>query len=455
MHTHDLIVIGSGMAGINAVGRAAGDGRRIALVERGMFGGTCPTRGCIPSKALIRSAEIAHEARRAPAFGVRVGRVDVDFAAVMARVRDIVNRGSNGARAYVESLDGVEILDGEATFAGPTAVTVDSRELSAPRIVIATGATPTVPPIPGIDAVPHWTSDHLLRATDLPGRLVVVGGGPIALELGQAMSRLGSSVTIVEVLPRLLPDAEPELAAMLRDYLIDEGVEILTGAEVVEARSGPSLAVRHDGRARTLDADAILVATGRGPAVDGLALERTGVRAGEDGVEVDAHLETGEPGIYAAGDVVGLPYGAFTPVARRMGVSVAENALSLDPHDVDTDVGPTAIFTDPELSSVGLTEAAARDAGRDLAVGTATFSGGKARAWGEERGMVKVLVERGTRRILGAHILAYHGADLIHPVAVAMKAPGGLVDPLLAAMHIHPTLGEPVQSAARRAVDGI
>lgn len=453
MHTHDLIVIGAGMAGINAVSRAAGDGRRIVVVERGLFGGTCPTRGCIPSKALIRSAEIAHEARRAPAFGVMVGSVDVDFVAVMARVRDIVNRGSSSARTYVESL-GVEILDGEAAFTGPNAVTVDRRELSAPRIIVATGAAPTVPPIPGLDAVPYWTSDHLLRATELPRRLVVIGGGPIALELGQAMSRLGSSVTIVEVLPRLLPSAEPELAAMLHGYLEDEGIEILTGAEVLEARSGPSLAIRRGDRERTLDADALLVATGRAPAVGALALEHTAVRAGRSGVEVNSRLETAEPGVFAAGDVVGVPYGAFTPVARRMGVSVAENALGLHPHDVDTDAGPTAIFTDPELSSVGLTEAAAREAGHDVTTGTSTYSGGKARAWGEERGMAKVVVERGTRRILGAHVLAYHGSDLVHPVAVAMSAPGGTVDPLLATMHIHPTLGEPVQAAARQAAEG-
>ena len=162
MHTHDLIVIGAGMAGINAVGRAVGDGRRIALVERGRFGGTCPTRGCIPSKALIRSAEIAHEARRAAEFGVRVGSVEVDFAAVMTRVRDIIDRGSRGARGYVASLDGVEIIEGDATFTAADVVVVDGRELSAPTIVIATGADPTVPPIPGLTDVPHWTSDDLL-----------------------------------------------------------------------------------------------------------------------------------------------------------------------------------------------------------------------------------------------------------------------------------------------------
>ncbi len=449
MQTHDLIVIGAGMAGINAVGRAVGDGRRIALVERGRFGGTCPTRGCIPSKTLVRSAEIAHEARRAGEFGIRVGAVEVDFAAVMARVRGIIDQGSRGARRYVESLDGVEIVDGEATFAsGAHTVTVGDRELSAPTIVIATGADPSVPPIPGLDTVPHWTSDDLLlRVEELPERLAIVGAGPIALELGQAMARLGSRVTMIEVAPRMLPAAEPELSDMLREYLTDEGLEILTGTEIVGVRPGPSVAIRHDGTARTIEADALMIATGRAPALDALALERTGVTTNGKGITVDAHLQTTRPGIFAAGDVVGAPYGQFTPVARMMGVSVAENILDPSPHDVDTDSGPTAIFTDPELSSVGLTEAAAHEAGHDVSVGTSTFRGGKARAWGEERGMVKVVVARGSRRILGAHILAYHGADLIHPVAVAMKAPGATVDPVLATLHIHPTLGEVVAAA--------
>ncbi len=452
MNTHDLIVIGAGMAGINAVGRAVGDGRRIALIERGKFGGTCPTRGCIPSKALIRSAEIAHEARRAAEFGIRVGSVEVDFAAVMTRVRAIIDKGSNGARKYVESLDGVEIVDGEATFIGTNAVTVDGRELSAPTIVIATGADPTVPPIPGLDTVPYWTSDDLLlRVTELPKHLAMIGAGPIALELGQAMARLGAQVTIVEVAPRMLPDAEPEISDMLRGYLTDEGIEILTGVEIVQVQSGPQIAIRHEGVDRTITADALLIATGRGPALDALALDHTGVDANRKGIAVDEHLQTTQPGVYAAGDVVGLPYGAFTPVARRMGVSVAENALGINPHDVDTDVGPTAIFTDPELTSVGLTEAAAREAGHDVAVGAATFTGGKARAWGEERGMTKVIVDRSTRRLLGAHILAYHGADLIHTLAVAMNAPGGSIDPILTTMHIHPTLGEVVLSAVQRA----
>lgn len=451
MATHDLIVIGAGMAGLNAVGRAAEDGRRIAVIERSMIGGTCPTRGCIPTKAMVRSAEIAHEARRAGEFGVRVGEVSVDFAAVMERVRRIIRQGSDGSRRWVESLPGVEIVEGDATFADHRTVTVAGRELSAPRIVVAAGAAPSVPPIPGLDRVPYWTSDDLLGASELPRRLIVIGAGPIALELGQAMRRFGSEVTLVDVAPALLPHSEPDLVDLLRGFLDDEGVEILTGVTIDAVRPGPELAVTVAGAARTISGDMLLVATGRAPAIGGLCLDRTAVEADPHGISVDAHLATTDDAIWAAGDVVGLPYGAFTHVARRMGVSAAESALALSDAPADRDPGPIALFTDPELVAIGMTEAQARTAGHSISVSDSGFSGGKARAWGEERGRVKVIIERGTRRVLGAHVLAYHGADLIHPVAVAMRAPGGLVDPLIAAFHVHPTMGEVVQSVAKAA----
>ena len=439
------------MAGINATARAADAGHRVALIERSRIGGTCPTKGCIPSKALIRSAEIAHEARRASEFGIHVGNVEVDFPAVMERVRSIIDRGSNGARGYLESLASVDLIDGEARLTGPTSVMVAGRELSAPKILLATGAEPSVPPIPGLDRVPYMTSDDVLLLTDLPERILVVGGGPIALELGQALSRLGATVTILEVQPRLMPSEEPEIVELLTGYLRDEGIEVLTGVAIKEVRSGPSLAIEHNGTERTVEADALVVATGRRPAVTALGLEDVGVQFARGGVQVDDHLQTSHSSIFAAGDVVGLPFGAFTPVARRMGVSAAENALGLSPHAVDPDVGPRAIFTDPEYAMVGMTEAEARAAGHPVLVGTATPTGGKGRAWGEERGLVKVIIDAETRRILGARILAYHAADLIHPIAIAMNAPDGTLAPILATMHVHPTLGEVVLSAAQRA----
>ncbi|HJZ61829.1 MAG TPA: FAD-dependent oxidoreductase [Miltoncostaeaceae bacterium] len=449
--THDLIVIGSGMAGLNAAAHAAGLGERVALVESGMIGGTCPTRGCIPSKALIRSAEIAHDARRAGEFGIRVGAVAVDMPAVIARVQAIIRKGSDGARAYIESLEAVELIEAEAAFTAPRAVVADGRELTAPRVIVASGATATVPPIPGLDEVPYLTSDDVLFLDHVPGRLVVIGGGPIALELGQALSRFGSNVTIVEVLPRLLPDGEPELTEELAGLLADEGIQVLAGATIERVRPGPVVDVVVGGSARALTADALLVAAGRAPRVNGLGLEAAGVRMGKKGVDVDHGLRTSAEGVFAAGDVVGPPYGQFTHVARAMGVAAAANALDADSHDIDPDAGPRAIFTDPELVAIGMTESAAREAGHDVGAATVRFAGGKARAWGEERGMAKVVVDRRARRILGAQILAYHGADLIHPVGVAMAAGDVGLDALLGTMHVHPTLGEKVLAAAQAA----
>jgi pyruvate/2-oxoglutarate dehydrogenase complex dihydrolipoamide dehydrogenase (E3) component len=439
------------MAGLNAVDRAVGDGRRIAVIERALIGGTCPTRGCIPTKAMVRSAEVAHQARRGSEFGIQIGSVEVDFPAVMARVRDIIQRGSDGTRRWVESLDGVEIVEGDARFVGPYEVAVGDRALTAPHVVIATGADPGVPPIPGLADVPFWTSDDVLKADTLPERLTIIGAGPIALELGQALGRLGATVTVIEGMPRLLPMVEPELVELLRAQLVSEGIEIITGAAVEEVQPGPAVVINVAGAKRTIVGDGLLVATGRVPAISTLGLEHTAVRQEGRGLAVDENLATGATGIYAAGDVVGTPYGAFTSVARRMGITAAANALNLDPHPADQDLGPTAIFTDPEVAMVGLTEAAAREAGHDVSVATGTFTGGKARAWGEEGGMVKVVLERGTRRILGTQILAYHASDLIHPIAVAMQAPGGTADPVLAAKHVHPTFGEVVQSALKQA----
>lgn len=447
---YDLIVIGGGMAGLNTAMRAAEAGKSVAIVERDRVGGTCPIRGCIPTKAIVRSAEIAHEARRAAEFGVHVGDVTVDFGAVMDRARAIIDKGATATRAWVDSLDGAELVEGEGRFVDAATVAVGDRLLSAPRIVITTGAVPSVPPIAGIDDTPYLTSDDLLQLTTLPERLLVIGAGPIALELGQALGRLGSTVTMVEVMPTLLPMGEPELVQILADQLEDEGVEILLGSTIDGLAPTPAGGVRmtvtHDGSRRDLEGDALLVATGRAPDVAALNLEAAGVVGDRRGLQVDARLQTTADGVFAAGDVLGRPFGAFTHVARRLGLEVTDNIFDWDSHDIDSGIGPTGIFTDPELAAVGLTEQAARDAGHDVIVGTGHFRGGKARAWGEERGMVKIVAST-DGCILGAHIVGYHAADLLHPVVVAMQSGTDAREIIRRSQHIHPTLGEVVKSA--------
>jgi pyruvate/2-oxoglutarate dehydrogenase complex dihydrolipoamide dehydrogenase (E3) component len=448
----DVIVVGAGMAGMNAADRAVRAGASVAVIERDRVGGTCPIRGCIPSKALIRSAEIAHEARRAAEFGINVGAVDVDFPAVMERVRRISDQGSRGAQRWLESLAGLELLFGEATLVDERSVRVGNRTLTAPRIIIATGAQPSTVPIAGLDGTPHLTSDDvLLDITELPGRLLVVGAGPIALELGQALSRLGSTVTLVEVAPRFLPGAEPDLADRLQECLVSEGLSFRIGAAIerVEPRDDGGVRMLMNGGTapEVLEGDALLVAAGRSANVAPLGLEHAGVAFDTRGIRADGRLQTTVPGVWAAGDVLGPGWGQFTHTARREGVHAVESALGIASHDLPGDMGPRAIFTDPEFVSVGLTEAAAREAGWPVSVGTGTFSGGKARAWGEERGAVKVIVHAGSGRILGAHILGYHASDLIHPIGVAMQAGDGGVDLIARTHHVHPTMGEVVKAA--------
>ncbi len=298
-----------------------------------------------------------------------------------------------------------------------------------------------------------WTQAMPEEAKAMAGPLIAMmtqmGGMAFGSQLGQALGRLGSTVTIVEVMPTLLPGAEPELVTVLADQLASEGVEILLGStidRVAPAGAGVRMTITRDGQTSELEADAVLVATGRTPDVEGLNLEAAGVDGDRRGIQVDPRLATTADGVFAAGDVLGRPFGAFTHVARRLGLEVTDNIFGWDVHDVDPDVGPTAIFTDPEIAAIGLTERAARDAGHDVVVGTGAFRGGKARAWGEERGLVKVILST-DGRILGAHIAAYHAADLLHPIVVAMQSGDQARQVMRASQHIHPTLGEVVKSA--------
>jgi pyruvate/2-oxoglutarate dehydrogenase complex dihydrolipoamide dehydrogenase (E3) component len=455
MARYDVIVVGAGMAGMNAAWKAQAAGSKVAVIERDRVGGTCPIKGCIPTKALIRSAEIAHQARRAEEFGVRVGSVEVDFAAVMGRIREIAAKGEAGSRGWLDSLDGLDLIMGEARLSGPTSVAVDGRTLEAPKIIIATGAEPRPIPIPGLEETSYLTSDDVvLRITELPERLLVIGAGPVGLELGQALSRLGSTVTIVEITPTLLPDAEPEVGETLSRALAEEGIELRLGARIERVGSDGeerTMTVSSGGNTTELRGTDILLCGGRAPAVSALNLEAAGVEYGPQGIAVGGTLQTSSSGIFAAGDVVGPPYGAFTHVARRMGQEVVRNVLNGADHEIDADIGPRAVFTDPEVATIGMTERDAIDAGHQIGVGTAGFSGGKARAWGEERGFAKIVCEKGTRRILGATIVGYHAAELMNEIAVAMRSPGGLIDPVVESFHIHPTLGERVADAAARA----
>ncbi len=358
---YDLIAIGGGTAGLVATTTAAGLGARTALVERDRLGGDCLWTGCIPSKALLASAERAHAVRTAASFGVEAGEPEVDFPAVIERVRSVIAAAGRPDTPEALTNQGIEVISGEAAFTGPGRIEVDGRPLSFRAALIATGSRPTLPPIPGLAAADPLTSEDVFELAELPRRLVVIGGGPIGCELGQAFSRLGAGVTIVEALPRLLGAEEPLAGRMLERLLAAEGVDVRTGsgAERVEAGPGGSGSLQlGDGSA--LRFDRILVAAGKAPVIDGLGLGTVGVETDERGaIVVDDRLRTGGDRIFAGGDVIGGHQ--HTHVAAYHALVATANALFRARRRIERDWTPWATFTDPEIARVGLTEEQARE----------------------------------------------------------------------------------------------
>lgn len=453
----NLIVIGAGAGGLVTAYIAAAVKAKVTLIEAHRMGGDCLNSGCVPSKALIRSARIARLVREARAFGIETGEARVDFPAVMARIQQVIR-----AIAPHDSVEryralGVEVLPGHAQLVSPWAVEVSladgsKRTLTARSIVLATGAAPFVPPIPGLAEVGCLTSDTVWSLEKRPERLVVLGGGPIGCELAQSFARLGSTVTQVEMAPRLLIREDPEVSEAVRAALEADAVHVLTGHQAVrvERTDGEKrLIVRAAGQERALPFDHLLCAVGRAPRVEGYGLERLGIPlTPQRTIEVNAHLETRYPNIYAVGDVAG-PY-QFTHAAAHQAWYAAVNALfgGVRRFAADYRVIPWATFTEPEVARVGLSEEAARAQGVPYEViryGIDDLD--RAIADGAAHGFVKVLTEPGRDRILGVTIVGEHAGDLIAEFVLAMKHGLGL-GKILGTIHIYPTLAEANKYAA-------
>jgi pyruvate/2-oxoglutarate dehydrogenase complex dihydrolipoamide dehydrogenase (E3) component/uncharacterized membrane protein YdjX (TVP38/TMEM64 family) len=449
---YNLIVIGAGSAGLVSSYIAAAIKAKVALIEKHRMGGDCLNTGCVPSKALIRTARLLAEARDSQRYGVHRMSAEFDFAEAMTRVQQVI--------ATVEPHDsverytglGVEVIEGEARLVSPWEVEVDGRRLSARSLILATGARPLVPAIPGLDGVDFLTSDTIWNLRELPGRLLVLGGGPIGCELAQCFARFGSAVTVVEMAPRLLPREDADAAAELAQRLEAEGLQLATAHRAlrVEAEgSGGVLVCEHAGAEVRLPFDRLLLALGRKANVEGFGLEELGVRIGERGtIEADGLMRTNFPNIHVCGDVAG-PY-QFTHVAAHQAWYAAVNAL-LAPFwsfSVDYRVIPWATFTDPEVARVGLSEDEARTKG--IAVEVTKYGIDdldRAIADGEAHGFVKVLTEPGKDRILGASIVGAHASELIAEFVLAMKHGIGL-NKILGTIHIYPTLNEANKYAA-------
>jgi pyruvate/2-oxoglutarate dehydrogenase complex dihydrolipoamide dehydrogenase (E3) component/uncharacterized membrane protein YdjX (TVP38/TMEM64 family) len=451
---YNLIAIGAGSAGLVTTYIGAAVKAKVALIEKHKMGGDCLNTGCVPSKALIRSARLLAEAREAQKYGLNSLSADFDFATVMERVQRVV--------AKVEPHDsierytglGVDVIEGDARLVSPWEVEVNGRRISARSIVIATGARPLVPTIPGLESIEALTSDTVWALRELPKRLLVLGGGPIGCELAQSFARFGAAVSVVEMAPRLLPREDPEVGALLAERLAHEGLHVATGHKALRIEPGADgkggvLVAEANGSEVRIDFDRLLLALGRTPNTRGFGLEELGVELGPRGhVAVDGLMRTNFPNILVAGDVAG-PY-QFTHMAAHQAWYAAVNGL-LAPFwsfKVDYRVVPWVTFTDPEVARVGLSEDEAKAQG--IAIDVTRYGIDdldRAIADSNDEGFVKVLTPPGSDRILGACIVGAHAGELLPEFVLAMKHGLGL-NKLLGTIHVYPTMNEANKYAA-------
>ena len=448
---YNLVAIGAGTAGIISALGAAGLGGRAALVERHLLGGDCLNYGCVPSKALIRAARAAHEVSIAESFGVHVGGdVRIDFGQVMERLRRLRAHISHHDSAARFASLGADVYLGDAVFTGPDTLEVAEQTLRFSRAVIATGARALVPPIEGLADAGFLTNETVFSLTELPRRLVVIGGGPIGSELGQAMRRFGSEVHIIDRSPTILVKEDVTAAERVQTQFVREGIHLHLGRSVTRVErtdDGKCVVMEHEGREERITADEILVAVGRAANVEGLGLEAAGVEYSRRGVEVDDHLRTSNPRIYAAGDICTIY--KFTHAADAMARICIQNALFPGPKKkMSRLVIPRTTFTDPEVAHVGMTRADAAAAGIEIDSHRAEMAEvDRAILDSEDQGFAVVHTRRGKGEVVGATIVGSHAGEMIGEITLLMTA-GKPLGTLGATIHCYPTQVEVLKRIA-------
>ena len=468
---YDLLILGSGSTAFAAAIHAQELGKTAVMTEGRALGGTCVNRGCLPSKNLIEAARLVYDAAHPRYPGLTPARLNVDFPALIAQKDEVIRAyRDQHYKSLVDDADEegrppIQVVPGQVAFVDPHTVSVSapdgtSRRLAGEEVLIATGSSPLIPAIPGLSETPYLTSDLLTRGeeeelTELPRSLLILGGGYIALELGQMFARFGSEVTILTRGPSILTGYEPEIAEALTEILREEGLQIVTGAQVrsVERGGGGVAAVmqRH-GSSRTLTAEKLLVATGRRPATSALGLERAGVEVDTAGaVRVDRTLRTTVSHIWAAGDVIGWETESqmATPVGAHDGKIAAHNALSGEPpRVVDHRVIPRTIFTDPQVAVVGLTDEEANAAGIACDCNTLPLSVvPRAGAIRDTRGVIKMVLDAPTRRVVGVSMLGVNAGEVIGEAAMALRF-GATTDDFIDLLHVYPTMAEALKLVA-------
>jgi len=450
---YDLAVIGSGPGGYVAALRAAQRGARVALVEKEQLGGTCLNRGCIPTKTLVRDAEVYRDATSGQ-YALRCDApIQVDFERLMARKRQVVDTFVGGV-AHLLAAQKVTVVRGQATLAGEKRIAVRTAdgltEIEAGCIILATGSVPASAPIPGVELPGVLTSRELLEIDHLPESMVVIGASTVGLEFACLLHALGTRVTVLGR-RTFLRDAEPQLAKRFRSMLVRQGIEVQVGLEfgAIERVDGGRLRVSYERRgSQAAEGEIVLLSTGRLPYTEGLGLEKAGVQLRGRAIAVDSHLETSVPGIYAIGDCIG---GLMLAHVASYEAEVAVDNILGEPREADYRVTPNCIFTMPEIAGVGLTEEQAKEQGLSYAVARFPFSvNGRAMALGETEGQVRIISESGSQgpgRILGVHIMGPHASDLIAEAALAMQLNATAAD-IARTIHAHPTVPEALMEAA-------
>src|SRR2546426_933837 len=447
----DLVILGSGSAAFAAALKAADHGAKTAMIERSTLGGTCVNVGCVPSKNLLRAGELRYYDSHREFPGISPGSTKLEFNKIIEQKNQIVRRARKekvfGVR---KSVPLAELFRGEGRFVSKTRVNVDGINLDCQKIVCARGSSARLPRIPGIENVSYLTNAEALSLRNKPASMVVLGGRALGLEFAQMYSHMGTEVALLQRSDRIIPEEEPEVSQALRQYLEDEGIKIKTGVEVkrvYQTQGKKVIVATANGRKFEARGDELLLATGRDPNTNGLGLETVPVRLRKDGaVKVDREMHTTARHVWAAGDVIGEPM--LETIAAKEGATAAENALLGTHRKIDFLPVPRAIFTSPQVASVGLTEKEAHEGGYECACRTIPMSKApKAIIIRDTRGLVKMVVEASTGRILGVHILAENAADIIHEAVLAVKHKL-TVDDIIDTVHVFPTMTESIKLAA-------
>jgi pyruvate/2-oxoglutarate dehydrogenase complex dihydrolipoamide dehydrogenase (E3) component len=442
--SYDAIFIGAGQSGPPLAHKLADLGQKVALIEREFLGGSCINYGCTPTKAMIASARIAHYARRGPEFGVHTD-VSIDLREVVARKDALVLQWRNGQQGHIDRRDTLDLYRGHGRFTGPHEVEVNGETLTSERIFINTGTRPRIPPLPGLDEIEVLTNRNIMDLTEVPERLIVLGGNYLGLEFGQMFTRFGSQVTVVEINDQITPREDEEVARTLQAALEEEGMSFHFGAsasKVAKTADGVEVTIepKGGGAPTTLQGTHLLMSIGQVPNSDDLGLDAAGIETERGWVKVNGKLETNVPGVYALGDVTGGP--AFTHVSYDDHLIVYDNLIEGKDRSTEGRLIPYALYTDPELGRVGMTEKQAREAGYRLKVGSIPMEWvARAIERSETKGVMKIVIDADSDRILGAAMLGAEGGELIQTIMTLMLAdqPWTLFEKR---MFIHPTLTE-------------